>query len=208
VVRDLLAFLGSAGVVTNAVPRNERAKRSLYDPVSWSYADDWDARGNLEAALYQALAAARPSLDARARLWLWRQLSDRELCAYLTSLLRRHRISDRWVDGIIAQQKEHWVHLSLGRKRYVAWSAVRGAASQYLTTGGDEEAAIRVMSLEMRKRARWLTSKESTGELQRTDFCFVPDTSWRRPLMLEIALESILPIGSDYWLAAPPKLCD
>lgn len=205
VLKQLLAFLESAGVLMEPGVRSDRARRSLYDPISWDYRDRWQARDDLERVLSHVLGAWRSSLDGEARLWLWRQLADREAYAYLTSLLSRHRIGARHAEEILAQQDDDWVHLSLGRKRYVLWSSVRGAASEFLSTGGDDQAAIRAMSEEMRNRVRWLTFRESAGQLRRTDFCFLPAPSWRRPLMVDVAMETILTIGANYWLA-PPRL--
>lgn len=203
VAQQLLQFLKSAGVVTGSSSGNGAVKRSLYEPVSWSYVDDLILPDDLDAALKGMLDAWRPTLDKHARLWIWRKLADREASAYLTSLLRRHRIGVHRVDEILRSQDEEWTRLSLGRKRYVLWSSVRGAASQFLSSGGNEDAALEVLSREMRRRTRWLVVKAAAGELRRTDYCFLPDTGWRRPLMIDVALESILKIGDDYWLAAP-----
>jgi len=206
VLKQLMAFLESAGVLVEASARNDRAQRSLYDPVSWAYLDRWGACKDIETVLSKVLAAWRASLDGDARLWLWRQLADREAAAYLASLLRRHRIDARQVDAILSQQNGDWENLSLGRKRYVLWSSVRGAASEFLSSGGDDQAAIRALCKEIQGRSRWLTARESAGQLRRNEFCFLPDASWRRPLMVEVAMETILTIGSDYWLASPSAL--
>jgi len=203
VVRQLLVFLQSAGVLSHSAIPGDRTRRSLYDPVSWIYRDSWHGLKSLESALLQALSASRPNLDAETQQWLWRQLSDREISAYLTSLLRRHRIGIHRAGEVLGLQDNSWAHLSLGRKRYVAWSSMRRVASQSIGTAGHEEDAVRVLSSEMRNRARWLFNRETAGKLRRTDFCFLPDSTWRRPLMLDVALESILTIGNDYWLAAP-----
>lgn len=205
VLKQLLAFLENAGVLLEPGVRNDRTRRSLYDPISWSYLDSWDGAGDLEAALSQSLRSWRSALDGDARLWLWRQLADREASAYLSSLLRRHKIDARHAEEILAQEDDEWKQLSLGRKRYVLWSSMRGGASEFLSSGGDDDAAIRAICREVRTRVRWLTSRELAGQLRRTDFCFLPDSSWRRPLMVEVAMETILPIGSNYW-RAPPSL--
>lgn len=207
VTRQLLAFLRSAGVVSLAESGRPIVKRSLYEPVSWSYQPDWELPGDLDAALSLMLAAWQPSLATHEKVWLWRQLADREAAAYLASLLRRHRIRTDLVDEILNDQKDDWNGLSLGRKRYVLWSAVRGAASHFLSTGGNEDAALKLLAREMRSRSRWLHHREASGELSRSDYCFLPDISWRRPLMIDVALNSVLRIGDDYWLA-PPLLTD
>jgi len=204
-VKQLLACLEQAGVLVASGLPGDGGRRSLYEPVRWIYLDHWDVRDDLEAMLSHVLGAWRRTLDAEARLWLWRQIADREAAAYLTVLLRRHRIGVRHVDAILSQQDGDWASLSLGRKRYVLWSSVRGAASEFLSSDGNDQAAIHALCKEIRSRTRWLIARESAGQLRRNEFCFLPDVSWRRPLMVEVAMESILTIGANYWLA-PPSL--
>lgn len=203
VTQQLLAFLRSAGVVARPERDSGPIKRSLYEPISWSYQKDWHLPGDLDAALSLMLAAWHPMLSPQEKLWIWRQLAEREAAAYLASLLRRHRIGIHLADEILSGQEDEWNRLSLGRKRYVLWSSVRGAASQFLSTGGSEDAALEVLTREMRRRSRWLCQKEASGALLKSDFCFLPDKTWRRPLMVDVALNSVLRIGDDYWLAPP-----
>lgn len=204
-MRQLLACLEQAGVLVASGLSRDGGRRSLYEPVRWTYLDCWDVRDDLETSLSHVLRAWRRTLDAEARLWLWRQIADREAAAYLTALLRRHRIGVRHVDAILSQQDGDWARLSLGRKRYVLWSSVRSAASEFLCSDGNDQAAIHALCKEIRSRTRWLIARESAGQLRRNEFCFLPDVSWRRPLMVEVAMESILTIGANYWLA-PPSL--
>ncbi len=207
VTQYLLLFLRTAGVLAEAGSSNASTRRSLYDPISWSYQGSRQLPANLSASLAQALRAWHPSLGAQDRQWLWRQLSEREAAAYLVSLLRKHRIGIQHAEEIIRVQEDLWSELSLGRKRYVLWSSVRGAASQFLSTGGDESAALTMLSREVRSRTSWLSLKQASGTLSKSDYCFLPAPAWRRPLMLDVALEYLLPIGDDYWLA-PPILDD
>lgn len=203
VTQQLLVFLRSAGVIAPQETNNGPIKRSLYEPVSWTYQKDWPLPGNLDATLSLTLAAWRPVLTPQEKLWVWRQLAEREAAAYLASLLRKHRIGSHLANEILSHQEDEWNRLSLGRKRYVIWASVRGAASQYLSSGGSEDAALAALACEIRRRSRWLCQKEDMGALHGSDFCFLPEKAWRRPLMVEVALSSILRIGDDYWLARP-----
>lgn len=207
VPHHLLVFLKTAGVVAEVPPSEGLVRRSLYAPISWSYSEDASPSRDLATQLAFALKNWYPSLGPQDLQWLWRQLSDREATAYLVALLRKHRIGIQRAEEILGMQEEDWSELSLGRKRYVLWSSVRGAASQFLSTGGDEAAALTVLSREVRSRAHWLALKQSSGALSRSDYCFLPDRTWKRPLMVDVALECLLPIGDDYWLA-PPILAD
>lgn len=203
IARHLLLFLRAAGVLADTGSPNGSARRSLYDPISWSYRGSDQLPSDLSALLAVALRAWYPSLGAQDRQWLWRQLSDREAIAYLVSLLRKHRIGIQYAEEILRLQQEDWSVLSLGRKRYVLWSSIREAASQFLSTGGDESSAVTVLSREVRSRTNWLSLKQASGTLKRSDYCFLPAPAWRRPLMVDVALECLLPIGDDYWLAPP-----
>lgn len=203
VAQHLLLFLKAAGVLAEVASSGSSARRSLYDPIRWNYRDCAELPGNLEVSLTDSLRAWYPSLAAPDRQWLWRQLSDREASAYLVALLRKHRIGVQYAEEIVSLHEEEWSELSLGRKRYVLWSSVRGAASHFLSTGGDESAAVTVLKREVRSRTRWLSLKQASGVLDKSDYCFMPAPAWRRPLMVDVALECLLPIGDDYWLAPP-----
>lgn len=203
IAQHLLLFLKAAGVLAETGSSNGSTRRSLYDPVSWSYRESSQLPDDLGASLTHALRAWCPSLGAHDRQWLWRQLSDHEVAAYLVSLLRKHRIGIQHAEEILRVQEEGWRELSLGRKRYVLWSSIRGAASHFLSTGGDESAAVTVLSREIRSRTDWLSHKQALGTLSKSDYSFLPDPAWRRPLMVDVALECLLPIGDDYWLAPP-----
>jgi len=203
VAQRLLLFLKTAGVLAETGPSNGYTRRSLYEPISWSYREGGQLPDDLSTALTHALTAWHPSLGAQDQQWLWRQLSDREAAAYLVSLLRKHRIGIQHAEEILRIQEKDWHELSLGRKRYVLWSSVRGAASEYLSNGGDESAALIVLSREIRSRANWLSRKQASGALSKSDYCFLPGPAWRRPLMVDVALECLLPIGDAYWLAPP-----
>lgn len=203
IAQHLLLFLKAAGVLAEGESADGAIRRSLYDPISWSYKDRAELSGNLGALLTQALSAWRPLLDANDRQWLWRQLSDREAGAYLVALLRRLRIGIRNAEELLRFEDDDWNELSLGRKRYVLWSSVRGAASEYLSNGGDEAATLAVLGREVRRRTHWLFLKQTSGALGDAEYCFLPGPSWRRPLMVDVALECLLPIGDKYWLAPP-----
>lgn len=203
VAHDLLMFLKAAGLLAETGTSNGLTRRSLYDPIVWSYRGGSQLQNDLSGPLARALREWYPSLGAQDRQWLWRQLSEREAAAYLVSLLRKHRIGIQCAEKILSLQEHDWSDLSLGRKRYVLWSSIRGAASEFLRSGGNESAAVTVLGREVRDRTNWLSVKEASGTLGKTDYCFLPDPAWRRPLMVDVALECLLPIGDDYWLAPP-----
>lgn len=203
VAQHLLLFLKTAGVLTETGASSGSLRRSLYDPVRWSYREGTQLPGDLGAVLTSALSSWNSSLEAHDRQWLWRQLSDREATAYLIALLRKHRLGIQHAEGILNAQEGEWNELSLGRKRYVLWSSVRGVASQLLSTGGGESAALTALNREVRSRTNWLSAKQASGALGKLEYCFLPAPAWRRPLMVDVALECLLPVGNDYWLAPP-----
>lgn len=87
VIRQLLAFLRGAGAVAPQESCAGPVKRSLYEPVSWSYMKDWQLPGNLDATVSLMLAVWRPVLAPKEKPLIWRQLAEGETAAYLASLL-------------------------------------------------------------------------------------------------------------------------
>ncbi|WP_206281851.1 hypothetical protein, partial [Xanthomonas perforans] len=101
---------------------------------------------------------------------------------------------------------DEWANHSLARKRYLAWYGARGAAAAFLRTGMNQEAARNAMLEEMRRRARWLTSRSTNNALARDEYRFVPDPNWKRPVLLDVFLSMLLPEGTSYWSDVPkPK---
>lgn len=90
--------------------------------------------------------------------------------------------------------------LSLGRKRYVLWASMRNSASEFIQSGLDQEAARRALDREIGRRCIWLAGRDQGGFLATKDFCFLPSQGWRQPLILDIAMETFLPLGMRYWL--------
>ncbi|MDQ7310569.1 hypothetical protein [Stenotrophomonas sp. Sm10] len=144
------------------------------------------------------LAWAREcSIDSKRRLWL--TLAEGEANAYLTNLLRKHRMAPEAAKHLRSLADSSWEQLSLGRKRYVLWSSMRGAASELLRTGMSEDRAITALDREIGAKCKWLLQREQVGALAPTDYCFFPSRDWRRPLILDVALATFLPIGNAYW---------
>ncbi|HHA2747687.1 TPA: hypothetical protein ACOEQV_000053 [Stenotrophomonas maltophilia] len=136
-------------------------------------------------------------VDSKRRLW--ETLAEGEANAYLVSLLRKHRMSPEAGKRLRSLGGSEWARLSLGRKRYVLWSSMRGAASELLRTGMSEDRAIVALNREIEAKCKWLLQREQAGVLAATDCCFFPSPEWRRPLILDVALATFLPIGSAYW---------
>ncbi|MEG2802941.1 hypothetical protein [Stenotrophomonas sp.] len=63
-----------------------------------------------------------------------------------------------------------------------------------------EQVARRVLDREISRRSAWLIDRTKSGSLAQTDFCFLPSEGWRQPLILDIAMETFLPLGKLYWL--------
>ena len=86
--------------------------------------------------------------------------------------------------------------------------AARGAASTLLRTGMDQDAARSAMLEEMRRRSRWLASRSANNELSAEEYQFVPDPQWKKPILLNIFLSSLLPVGFSYWTDRPGRSAD
>ncbi|QDI03435.1 hypothetical protein E4A48_06770 [Xanthomonas cerealis pv. cerealis] len=56
----------------------------------------------------------------------------------------------------------------------------------------------------IRRRGRWLAAKQVAGEIAEDDYCFVPDALWHRPLLLDVFLIRIAPMGREFWAKSPP----
>lgn len=182
-------------------------RRALYEPLAWCYLTDWGDPVRLQAALLAALQER--SADVRAKydkLELWESLANAEIETYVAHLLRRHTLDSTDASQIIHAMSDEWAGHCLARRRYLAWSGARGAAAALLRTGMDQDAARVTMLNEMRRRSRWLAAKEAANALQKHDYCFVPDTQWRRSILLEVFLTVVLPIGQAYWNEPPQAL--
>lgn len=205
-VWSLLRNLQAAGVLLTETSDSPSTRRSLYHPFAWTYSPAWQALPNLRNALAVALNGWQGPAHTEARVALWGRLVNDEISAYLANLLRRHRISPERANGVIAMQESPWFNLSSGRRRYVAWSGMRVAASVMLQTEMNEEAAMQALCKEMQIRSRWLQRREQEARLGPREFSFLPNADWRRPIAIEVALGSLLGSDSDYWTLCPSAI--
>lgn len=183
------------------LPLSTGAARSLYEPVAWSYHPPWsrpeiDLAWKLTTVLHQ-WSGDCPAIS-KQRLWL--TLGENEASGYLANLLRKHQMDPGLGRLLRSTHAGDWERLSVGRKRYVLWSSMRGAASELLGTGMSEECAAAVLDREIGAKSRWLARRELAGSLSATDYCFLPGAKWRQPLLLDVALTTFLPVGRAYWL--------
>lgn len=202
--QHLIRLLEDARLVRPPQGVEPGAYRSLYEPVSWCYCADWGTRQDLQPTLHTALLELSTREDsAGAKLELWQALASAEIESYLGHLLRRHTLDPAGAAHIVHVMGNDWASHSLARKRYLAWFGARGAAAALLRTGMDQEAARIAMIEEMRRRSHWLAAKEAANALPKEDYCFMPDPQWKRPLLLEILITMLLPVGQAYWTERP-----
>jgi hypothetical protein len=176
----------------------------LYEPTAWSYLIDWGDPSHLPSTLLLALRELAAHADtAPAKVELWESLAEAEIEAYLSHQLRRHALDPAGASQIIHAMSEEWASQCLARKRYLVWSAVRGSAAALLRTGMDQEAARTVLQDEMRRRSRWFAMKEGLNELPKQEYCFIPDSQWRRPVLLLTLLTILFPMEHAYWTELP-----
>lgn len=175
--------------------------RSLYEPLAWSYQPSW-LRPDVDmgALLTGALARWASECSSNLKRSLGVALSRTEARAYLANLLRKHRLDSALADELRSIQQGDWEALSLGRKRYVLWASMRSAASECLQNDLSESVARRVLDWEIGRRSVWLNERVKSGSVALTDFCFLPSDGWRQPLILDVAMETLLPLGRLYWL--------
>ena len=179
-------------------------RRSLYEPMAWSYLVDWGDPFRLLPELLAAFLELAADADTTsAKVELWESLADAEIETYLAHQLRRHALDPTSASQIIRTMSDEWVGQCLARKRYLVWTGTRGAAAALLRAGMDQEAARIALQDEMRRRSRWLAMKEANNELPKSEFCFVPDPQWRRPILLETLLGILFPMELAYWTEIP-----
>lgn len=200
------AFLSlkCVGVLNVAKGGGAGVHRSIYDPLAWSYPVDWGDSIHLQSTLLgilQELSAGNTAAPAKAELW--GALADAEIESYLAHLLRRITLDPVYAAETVRAMNEEWAEHSLARRRYLVWSGTRGAAAALLQTGLDHDAARTALLNEMRRRSRWLALQEAAKALSRHEYCFTPGPQWRRPILLEVFLTIVLPIGQAYWTETP-----
>lgn len=202
----LFRLLESAGVLRVPEAAEPGARRSLYEPLAWCYPAELGAPRELQSILHVALQelAARPdAIDGR--LELWETLASAEIETYLGHLLRRHTLDASGAGHVVHLMAGEWAGHCLARKRYLAWFGARGAAAALLRSGMDQEVARNAMLEEMRRRSRWLTARAAANALPKEDYCFVPGPQWKRPLLLEVFLTTVFPVGHAYWAELPQE---
>ena len=199
---EALDTLASLQVLERAcIEGSTFAARSLYEPLAWNYHHRWSRPGvNLEALLMDILARWTADCPIEAKRRLGASLSESDARAYLANLLRKHRLPPSLGDGLRSTQLMEWHALGLGRKRYVLWASLRNTASQLLQRDMTDATIRQMLDREINSRTIWLLRRAQSGMLATSDFCFVPAQGWRKPLILDIAMETFLPLGQEYWL--------
>ena len=181
-------------------------RRALYEPLVWRYCLELGSPSRLLPALDGSLAELSRRRAARqAQLELWEALADAEVETYLAHLLRRHAFDPTRAGEIAQTMREEWAGFSLARRRYLAWAGVRGGAAALVRTNLDEDRAQRLMLDEMRRRSRWLSAKQEAKELLPADYCFMPESHWKRPILLDLLVSTALADASTYWTAVPEE---
>lgn len=199
---DALDTLATLQVLRrNPVEDTGSEARSLYEPLAWSYQSSWSRPdANLEALITGSLTRWAGECRSAVKRSLGASLGRSEARAYLANLLRKHRLDPSLGDTLRSTRLAEWEALSLGRKRYVLWASMRNASPDFLQADMDGEFARRVLDREIGKTIWWLLGRAQSGSLASTDFCFLPGHGWRQPLMLDVAMETFLPLGRRYWL--------
>lgn len=202
--QKLFRSLEEAGLLRARRDGDTSVRRSLYEPTTWSYLIDWGDPSQLTSTLLAALRElATNENSTAAKVELWESLADAELETYLAHQLRRHALDPADASQIVQTMNEEWAGQCLARKRYLVWSGVRGAAAALLRAGMDQEAARTALQDEMRRRSRWFVMKEALNELPKHEYCFVPDSQWRRPILLDTLLGFLFPMELAYWTELP-----
>ncbi|MNN04253.1 hypothetical protein D3C81_1169740 [compost metagenome] len=69
----------------------------------------------------------------------------------------------------------------------------------------DGEEVRRALDREIGRTISWLLGRVHSGSLTPTDYCFLPGHGWRQPLILDVAMETFLPLGPRYWLESSER---
>ncbi len=195
-------------LVFSAINEGSRmARRSLLGPWCWQYHSAGFTGDQLCAALQRAISAyqSRDSWQLECST-IWRSLVDADSFEYLLHLLGQHRLDlpiELASDSALA---ELWAEHSLGRRRYLAWYAVRGASAALLRSGLNQAAAGQALRDELRRRSRWLQHCDSPHANNSPNFCFAPPRHGGSTLMVQLFLSDLAPIGSAYWSRIPGSL--
>lgn len=199
---SLFSSLEVSGIIKRAKPQDPDSKTALYDAISWVYDSpklvtrvDLNALGDLLRT-----RARDEEIDEVARLWS--MLASAESESYLRNQMMRHRLDFENIEEVICLAQALWIGHPLGRRRYLAWHAVRHAAASMMRSGSSLRFAAEVLLTSIDRRGRWLHHKASS-KAQSSDYCFVPDASWRSPILVNIFLADVAQIGSKYWNSLP-----
>ncbi len=205
VPHNLLVRLQALGVVQSA-HRTGLPRRATYDKIGWGYSDPWAGRPDLAASIIRTMTASPGRLTMDEQISLWKELARQEIEAYLSTQMRRIGVDPGPARRLASAVEADWDLLSVGRRRYVIWSASRSDAVRECGLQPDGAPPEVQIVNELRRRSVWLRGRELRGEIDPAECCFVPDKSWRRPILLDVAVERVLQLGQDYWLYPPDSL--
>jgi hypothetical protein len=196
---ELLGRLEVRGLITRAdisvLLELPDFTRTLYDPIAFRWLSA-DGAAFSEGHLKQLLRARVSALETTSEvLGLWRTLATAELQGYYAYLLRKHQLPVAWAISVRRLSLMWFGKLTLSQMRYSVWCSVRAGTSAYMSSGGDLDGTRRHIDDSLRKRMSWVAQKSPPGSE------FVP--TQRNSVLLDIFLEDIARIGTDYWLALP-----
>lgn len=133
------------------------------------------------------------------RTWL----ADAEIHTYLAHLMRKNALDPVGAEMVMQALADDWARHPLGRKRYLAWRAVRGGAAALLQSGMDQSVALQALIDELRRRCRWLLLQEETRPFGPTEHCFLPELGWRTPILVRVLQEYRFAEPTEYWTHRP-----
>lgn len=194
---QLLQFLEQAGILIRCASPSGAPHRAIYEPIAWRYCGIDLPSKEIQAALDDALQLRLAEDDGIIRNALWRLLADGDSEAYLVHLLQRHRLDSGDVQTLLLAIRAEWAPYSVGRRRYLAWLSVRHAAVVLSQGHFGADAAYAALQTHLRRRGRWLAARQSQRDLADDEYSFVPDAHWRRPILLELFLTRIAPMGRN-----------
>ncbi|HEY0489387.1 MAG TPA: hypothetical protein VGD30_07745 [Telluria sp.] len=203
--QHLFDELVASGVMREAHAGERLTRRALYEPFAWTYPRDVGHAPALQAQLLRHFRAEVARDGAQSALTeMWRRLADAEVRTYLGHLLRKHALDPTDADTVVQAIADEWMLHPLGRKRYLVWNAVRGAAAALLKSNLDQAVARQTLIEELRRRSRWLLLQEEARTLSASDYCFAPALGWRTPLLVRVLQEHWLAEPAAYWALRPP----
>jgi len=128
---------------------------------------------------------------------VWRALVQAECTEYFEFQLEKHGMERSWSCDLGWLPKHLVDDLSLGRWKYLIWSAVRQGAMDSFATG-PSSAQTRNSVVAM------LTNPHRLGYARRGGFeGFLPNSPHPHSLMAQVFLRSAARLGMDYWTKPP-----